>query len=129
MKKISVILMVLALLLGCIGATAETFEGVGTGNGGDIKVAITVEDGKITATVTLSGKSYTWFFVGESSKIADCEDSAFIPYVENENGEFTFTFALEALDQVIPCAAYSKNKDAWYPRNILFDSDTLEAIG
>ena len=49
MKKIAVMLMVLSLLLGCIGATAETFEGVGTGNGGDIKVAITVEDGKITA--------------------------------------------------------------------------------
>ena len=90
---------------------------------------LTVKDGEITATVTMSGKNYTWFYVGDSEKIPEVEDSAFIPYVENEEGAYTFTFALEALDQVIPCAAYSKNKDAWYPRNILFDSDTLEAIG
>ena len=59
MKKIAVMLMVLSLLLGCIGATAETFEGVGTGNGGDIKVAITVEDGKITAIDVLEQNETT----------------------------------------------------------------------
>lgn len=53
MKKIASILLALMLLLSCIGAMAETFEGVGTGNGGDIKVAITVEDGKITAIEVL----------------------------------------------------------------------------
>ena len=53
MKKIASILLVLMLLLSCISAMAETFEGVGTGNGGDIKVAITVEDGKITAIEVL----------------------------------------------------------------------------
>ena len=48
MKKITSILLVFMLLMTLIGAMAETFEGVGTGNGGDIKVSVTVEDGKIT---------------------------------------------------------------------------------
>ena len=78
MKKISVILMVLALLIGCIGATAETFEGVGTGNGGDIKVSVTVEDGKITGIDVLeqnetfdSDSLYVVFDVNNLKRIND----------------------------------------------------------
>ena len=86
---------------------------------------LTVKDGKMTAVITMSGKSYTWFFMGEKEKIANAADSEFIPFVEAADGTYTFEIPVEALDQVIPCAAYSKNKDAWYPRNILFDADTL----
>ena len=71
MKKIAVMLMVLSLLLGCIGATAETFEGVGTGNGGDIKVAITVEDGKITAIDVLEQNETAGISDGAFAQIPD----------------------------------------------------------
>ena len=54
-----------------------------------------------------------------------CLDGEGIPFAEADDGTYTFTIPVEALDQVIPCAAYSKNKDAWYPRNILFDAATL----
>ena len=49
MKKILGLLLVAAMLMMSIGAMAETFEGVGKGMGGDVKLAVTVEDGKITA--------------------------------------------------------------------------------
>ena len=75
----------------------------------------------MTATVTMGGTgAYTYMFIGAPDKIATADDSEFIPIKD-----MTFEMEVEALDQVIPCASYSKNKDAWYPRNILFDADTL----
>lgn len=47
MKKILVMLMLLVLLAPC--ALADTYEGVGAGKNGDVHVAVTIEDGKITA--------------------------------------------------------------------------------
>lgn len=52
MKRIICLVMVLAMLCSC--ALAETFEGVGKGFGGEIKVAATVEGGKLTAVEVLS---------------------------------------------------------------------------
>ena len=54
MKKILGLLLVAAMLMMSIGAMAETFEGVGKGMGGDVKLAVTVEDGKITAIEVVS---------------------------------------------------------------------------
>ena len=48
MKKLLGIMLALALLLTSTAAFAEAYEGAGQGNGGEIKVAVTVEDGKIT---------------------------------------------------------------------------------
>lgn len=61
MKRIICLVMVLAMLCTC--ATAETFEGVGKGFGGEIKVAATVEGGKLTAVEVLSH--------GETAGISD----------------------------------------------------------
>ena len=52
MKRIISLLMCLAMLCTC--AMAETYEGVGAGFGGEIKVAATVEGGKLTAVEVLS---------------------------------------------------------------------------
>ncbi|MBR2572466.1 MAG: FAD-dependent oxidoreductase [Clostridia bacterium] len=57
MKKLLSVLLCLCLLFSGIamaeGAKSGTFEGVGTGRNGDVKVAVTVEDGVITdVTVT-----------------------------------------------------------------------------
>ena len=61
MKRIICLVMVLAML--CTAAMAETFEGVGKGFGGEIKVAATVEGGKLTAVEVLSH--------GETAGISD----------------------------------------------------------
>lgn len=37
----------------------------------------------------------------------------------------TFLLPIEALDQGIPCAAYSAKKERWYDRTLLFRSDSL----
>ena len=89
------------------------------------KADLTVKDGKMSAVIALGGTGYTWFFVGEKEAIATADESEFIPFVEDADGYYTFEIPVEALDQVIPCAAYSANKNSWYPRNILFDAATL----
>ncbi|MBR4164656.1 MAG: sirohydrochlorin cobaltochelatase, partial [Lachnospiraceae bacterium] len=87
---------------------------------------LTVKAGKMTVTFTTT-KSYTWFFMGGTEKIAAADESEFIPGVEGEDGSMTYTVAIDALDEGIVCAAYSKNKDQWYPELILFRSDSLPA--
>ena len=54
MKKILGILLVVAMLMTSMTAMADTFEGVGTGIGGEMKLNVTVEDGKITAIEVVS---------------------------------------------------------------------------
>jgi major membrane immunogen (membrane-anchored lipoprotein) len=49
MKKSLSLLLCLALLLGTLGASAQTLTGEAKGFGGPITVTVTVEDGKITA--------------------------------------------------------------------------------
>ena len=60
MKRIISMLMCLAMLCTlCAGALAETYEGEGAGFGGTIKVAVTIEDGKLTAIDVLESKETT----------------------------------------------------------------------
>ncbi len=81
-----------------------------------------VSEGKMTAIMTMGGKGYLKLFMGKG---ADAEESGCIPFEENENGEHTFTVPVEALDMEIQCAAYSKNKEQWYDRILVFQSDSL----
>lgn len=83
---------------------------------------LTVSEGKMTAVMTMSGKGYLQIFMGKG---ADAEESGFIPFEENENGEHTYTVPVDALDTEIQCAAYSKNKEQWYDRTLIFCSDSL----
>ncbi len=53
-RKILAVFMVLAMLATC--ALAETYEGTGNGKNGELRVAVTVEDGKITAVEVLEHK-------------------------------------------------------------------------
>ncbi|MBR5560316.1 MAG: FAD-dependent oxidoreductase [Clostridia bacterium] len=90
MKRIISLVMCLAMLCTC--AMAETFEGVGTGFGGEIKVAATVEDGRLTAVEVLSH--------GETAGISD-PAFAKIPAAMIENQTV-------AVDTVAGCTFSSK---------------------
>ena len=55
----------------------------------------------------------------------DADEADYISFDEAEDGSHSFEFPVEALDEGIPCAAYSKNKEKWYDRTILFRVDSL----
>ena len=89
------------------------------------KAVLTVEDGRMGAKLTMSGKSYLYFFPGTALSADAADKSRLIPYEEDSDGAHTFTIPVEALDAPVLCAAYSKNKELWYDRTLLFRADSL----
>ena len=86
---------------------------------------LTVKDGTMTARMTMSGTGYLWVYPGTAEEAAEASEDAYIPYQETDSGEHTFTLPVEALDQGIPCAAFSKRKEMWYDRTLVFRADSL----
>ena len=86
---------------------------------------LTVKDGAMSAVLTMSGKSYLYVYPGAAEEAAGAAEDAFVPFVENAEGAHTFTIPVKALDAPVPCAAYSKNKELWYARSLLFRADSL----
>lgn len=84
-----------------------------------------VENGAMTATMTMSGKSYLFVYPGTGLEADAAAESERIPFVEDNEGAHTFTIPVEALDAAVPCAAFSKNKLLWYERSLLFRADSL----
>lgn len=83
---------------------------------------LTVENGEMTAVLHMGGKGYLSVFIGSGEQAS--QDAA-IPFKEDEAGNHTFTIPVEALDQGISCAAFSKNKELWYDRTLVFRADSL----
>lgn len=86
---------------------------------------LSVSMGKMTASMTMGGKGYLYLFMGTGEEAVKLSETQYIAFTENENGEHVFTVPVEALDKGITCSAFSKNKQKWYDRTILFRSDSL----
>lgn len=89
------------------------------------KAVLTVKDGKMEAALTLSGTGYLKLFMGTGLEAAADDGSSYIDYVEEEEGKYTFTIPVKALDKPIECAAFSKRKEKWYDRTLLFEAQSL----
>lgn len=90
-----------------------------------IDCQLTVANGKMTADITLSGKGYEKLFMGTSAEAQSADDSNCIYFKENADEKYTYTAPIEALDTEIDCAAFSKKKQKWYDRKLIFKSDSL----
>lgn len=86
---------------------------------------LTVADGKMTALMTMSGTGYLKLYMGTGEEAAKAPEDECIPYVETADGTHTFTVPVEALDQETACSAYSKRKEKWYDRTLVFRADSL----
>ena len=82
-----------------------------------------VKGGEMEVTLTMGSKTFLHVYPGSAEEAASKD--AWVEPVENENGAMTFTIPVEALDAAVPCAAYSKNKELWYDRSLLFRADSL----
>ncbi|MDE6671272.1 MAG: hypothetical protein K2K16_03660 [Ruminococcus sp.] len=87
---------------------------------------ITVENGTMSAEMSMSGKGYKWLFMGDGNTAETSPESDYIPFTE-EDGVHKFTVPVEALDKGITCSAFSAKKETWYDRTILFRADSLPA--
>ncbi len=92
-----------------------------------VSCRLTVENGQMTAVMTMSGTGYLKLYMGTGEEALEADEADFIPYVEDASGAHTYTVPVEALDAGIACAAYSKNKEKWYDRTLVFRADSLPA--
>ena len=90
-----------------------------------IDCKLTVSEGKMTAVMTLSGKGYEKIFPGTISEAEAADDDSCSYFVVNEAEQYTYQMPVEVLDTEIPCAAFSKKKQQWYDRMLVFKSASL----
>ena len=92
-----------------------------------VSCELTVENGSMTAQMTMGGTGYLYVYMGTGEQAANADESEYIPFVEDAAGAHTYTVPVEALDAGVPCAAFSKNKEKWYDRTLVFRADSLPA--
>ena len=87
---------------------------------------LTVKDGEMTAVLTMSGTGYSQLFMGTGEEAVKADESAYIQAVDAD-GKCTFEIPVKALDEAIDCAAFSKKKEKWYDRELVFEASGIPA--
>ena len=87
-----------------------------------VDAQLTVADGQMTAQIVLRSKSYLLAYMGTGQEAAAAPASDYIPFDEET---MSFTIPVEALDANLSCAAFSKNREKWYDRTIMFYANSL----
>lgn len=90
-----------------------------------VSTVLTVEDGKMTAAMTLSAYGYLRLYLGTAEEALNAEEEEFYYFTEGDDGAYTYTIPVEALNQAFDCAAWSINREKWYDRVLVLKSDTL----
>lgn len=138
MKKGWKAMLCLLLLLFCGGCGRGTQQAEGLADGKYwidvsssssmfrvVSAALTVENGEMTADMTLGGKGYGYLFLGTAEEAEKASETEYLPFHEGEDGAYTYTIPVAALDTELDCAAWSIRKEAWYDRVLVFQKDTL----
>lgn len=89
-----------------------------------VHATLTVNEGQMTGAIEIGSHSYLRVFLGTPEEAEAAEESQYINPQE-AGDSYIFTFPIEALNKSIDCAAYSKKKNKWYDRRILFDATSL----
>lgn len=88
---------------------------------------LTVKDGAMTARMTMGGTGYLYVYMGTGEEAAKVPESDLIPFEENSDGTHSFTVPVKSLNEVVPCAAFSKKKEKWYDRELVFEAAQIPA--
>lgn len=89
--------------------------------------ALTVQDGAMTARMTMGGTGYLYVYMGTGEEASKVPESDLISFEENSDGTHSFTVPVEALNEVLPCAAFSRKKEKWYDRELVFEASGIPA--
>ncbi len=87
---------------------------------------LAVGNGSMTARMTMGGTGYLYVYPGTAEEAAAAAEADYIPF-EEEGDAHVFALPVEALDTPLPCAAFSKKKQMWYDRELVFRADSLPA--
>lgn len=84
-----------------------------------------VENGSMQAVLYMSSQSYLYLYAGTAEEAAAAQESDYILREDAGDGMGSYTLPIEALDDGVPCAAFSRKKEKWYDRTLLFRADSL----
>ncbi len=88
------------------------------------KAELLVDGDEMSARITISNLSYEYVYPGTVKEAEKAVKDNWIGYEESD-GKGIFTIPVEALDKEIDCAAFSKKKQKWYDRKLVFDTSCL----
>ena len=92
------------------------------------KAFLTVADNKMWIDLEMEGEGYLFLYPGTAEEAAAADAGSFLYYDTNPEGYRVFQdYPLEALNQKVPCAAFSKKKEQWYDRTLFFGASSLDA--
>ncbi len=86
-----------------------------------------VQQGKMTAILTLSSSSYGFLFPGTAEEADAIPRDSWIPPEDSSQAVYTFRVPISALDEPIEVAAWSKKYEKWYDRQLTFLSGSLRS--
>ena len=89
-----------------------------------LSAQLIVEDHQMRARIVISSLSYLYVFPGTRAEAARAAESSYITY-EEEDGHGVFTIPVAALDAEVECAAFSKKRQQWYDRQLVFYASSL----
>ena len=129
-KRILILLVLLVSVYACAqGAPEDGLYTIGVySNAKMMRVTggvLSVEDGQMTATVTLGGTGYGYLYPGTVQEAALAPRETWSPFEEDWEGNYTYAFPIDALDEEIDVAGYSRRYEKWYDRKLTFHSNTL----
>ena len=87
--------------------------------------ALTVKDGAMTARMTMGGTGYLYVYMGTGEEASKAPESDLISFEENSDGTHSFTVPVEALNEAVPCTAFSRKKEKWYDRELVFETSGI----
>ena len=89
-----------------------------------VQAELTVRGDEMTADITIGSRSYLYVYMGTAEQAAGAGQGDWIP--GDEGQRFTvFTIPVPALNAPFECAAYSRNRQLWYDRQLLIDASAL----
>lgn len=86
-----------------------------------------VTDNGMTVTLTMGGEGYLYVYPGTAEEAAKADKEEYISFVPDEEGRQTCSFEIHALDECMDLAAFSRRKEMWYDRTLLFHASGLPA--
>lgn len=91
-----------------------------------VKCVLTVQDGGMTAAMTMSGQGYGLVYMGTGEQAALDVEENYIPFETDEEGAKVFTVPVTALNVETDVAAWSIRKEKWYDRVLVFESQAID---
>lgn len=91
------------------------------------KTVLYVKDNAMTADITLSGKGYsnvTMLSAADSEGLTSLEGTT---AAVGKDGKYVFTLPVQSLNTELACSAFSKKKQKWYERRVVFYSEKIPA--